>query len=57
MMRDPQLNQRMTRLTRNRFIKPLQTDPKDLVLSDIQEIPKISSDPRRVARGQGINKS
>jgi hypothetical protein len=39
--RDPQLYHRMTRLTRNRFIKPLQTGSKDLVLSDIQDIPKI----------------
>jgi hypothetical protein len=39
--RDPQLYHRMTRLTRNRFIKPLQNGSKDLVLSDIQDIPKI----------------
>mmetsp|Transcript_28261 Transcript_28261/g.41629 ORF Transcript_28261/g.41629 Transcript_28261/m.41629 type:complete len:893 (-) Transcript_28261:105-2783(-) len=38
---DPQLYHRMTRLTRNRFIKPLRSDPKDLVASDIQDIPRV----------------
>jgi hypothetical protein len=40
-IQDPQLYHRMTRLSRNRFIKPLRPDSKDLVLSDIQDIPKI----------------
>lgn len=38
---DPELYHRMTRLTRNRFIKPLGTDSKDLVLQDIQDIPMV----------------
>lgn len=39
--RDPQLYHRMTRLTRNRFIKPLRPQPKDPILVDIQDIPKV----------------
>lgn len=39
--RDPQLYHRMTRLTRNRFIKPLRPDTEDPVLADIQDIPKV----------------
>jgi hypothetical protein len=38
---DPQIYHRMTRLTRNPFIKPLGEESKDLVLSDIQDIPKV----------------
>jgi len=38
---DPQLYHRMTRLTRNSFIKPLREESKDLVLSDIRDIPMI----------------
>jgi len=38
---DPQIYHRMTRLSRNRFIKPLQKEPEDLVLKDIRDIPKI----------------
>lgn len=38
---DPQLYHRMTMLTRNRFIKPLRPEVKDLVLADIQDIPKV----------------
>jgi hypothetical protein len=38
---DPQLYHRMTPLTRNRLIKPLRPETKDLVLSDIQDIPKV----------------
>jgi hypothetical protein len=39
--RDPQLYHRMTRLTRNRFIKPLRPESKDPILSDIQDIPRV----------------
>ena len=40
---DPELYHRMTRLTRNRFIKALQEEPADhdLVKKDIQDIPRI----------------
>ena len=38
---DPQLYHRMTRLSRNRFIKPLRDESKDIILSDIQDIPSI----------------
>ena len=38
---DPQLYHRLTRLSRNRFIKPLPKESKDLVLTDIQDAPKI----------------
>ena len=40
MVQDDQLYHRMTRLTRNRFIKPLKEDASDPVLSDIQEVPR-----------------
>lgn len=36
-----QLYHRMTRLTRNQFIKPLLAEPSDPVLRDIQDIPRI----------------
>ena len=39
--RDPQLYHRMTRLTRNRFIKPLRAESDDPILADIQDIPKV----------------
>lgn len=39
--RDPQLYHRMTRLTRNRFIKQLRPESDDLILSDIHDIPKV----------------
>mmetsp|Transcript_2574 Transcript_2574/g.2869 ORF Transcript_2574/g.2869 Transcript_2574/m.2869 type:complete len:411 (-) Transcript_2574:7-1239(-) len=35
------LYHRMTRLTRNQFIKPLQEESDDLVLSDIEDIPRV----------------
>jgi len=35
------LYHRMTRLTRNQFIKPLQEESDDLVLSDIKDIPRV----------------
>jgi hypothetical protein len=38
---DPQLYHRMTRLTRNRLIKPLRPDATDPVLADIRDIPKV----------------
>ena len=40
---DSQLYHRMTRLTRNRFIKPLEEEPEDhdLVQADIRDIPRI----------------
>jgi hypothetical protein len=38
---DPQIYHRMTRLSRNRFIKPLPEESKDPILSDIQDIPKV----------------
>jgi hypothetical protein len=38
---DPQLYHRTTRLSRNALIKPLRPESKNLVLSDIQDIPKI----------------
>jgi hypothetical protein len=38
---DPQIYHRMTRLTRNRFIKPLETTSGDLVWNDIKDIPRI----------------
>ena len=38
---DPQLYHRLTRLTRNRFIKPIPDESKDLILTDIQDIPRI----------------
>ena len=41
---DPQLYHRLTRLTRNRFIKPIPNESKDLILTDIQDIPKICQD-------------
>jgi len=41
---DPQLYHRMTRLTRNRFVKRLPPMTKDPVLTDITDIPKICSD-------------
>ena len=37
----PLLYHRMTRLTRNKFIKPLVKNVDDLVLQDIQDIPKV----------------
>ena len=39
--KDPQLYHRMTRLSRNRFIKPLREESKDIILSDIQDIPRV----------------
>jgi hypothetical protein len=41
MTQDPQLYHRMTRLSRNPLIKPLPPDCDDLILQDIQDIPKI----------------
>ena len=42
---DSQLYHRMTRLSRNRFVKPLRPEStKDQILSDIQDIPKICAD-------------
>jgi hypothetical protein len=38
---DAVLYHRMTRLTRNRFIRALQEEPDDLILADIQDIPKV----------------
>jgi hypothetical protein len=38
---DPQIFHRMTCLSRNRFIKPLCDESDDLILTDIQEIPKV----------------
>ncbi|KAI2497270.1 hypothetical protein MHU86_17234 [Fragilaria crotonensis] len=38
---DPQLYHRLTRLTCNRFIKPIPDESKDLILTDIQDIPRI----------------
>ena len=38
---DPQLYHRLTRLTRNRFIKPIPDESSDLILTDIQDIPRI----------------
>jgi hypothetical protein len=35
---------RMTRLSRNELIKPLEDEPSDLILSDIQGIPKLCAD-------------
>jgi hypothetical protein len=32
---------RMTRLTRNRFIRALKDEPEDIILADIQDIPKV----------------
>jgi len=42
--KDPKLFHRMTRLSRNRFIKPLREESKDVILSDIQDIPKVCKD-------------
>jgi hypothetical protein len=39
--RDPQIYHRMTRLSRNRLIKPLREESSDLVLSDIRDIPTV----------------
>jgi hypothetical protein len=38
---DAVLYHRMTRLTRNRFVRALQEEPDDLILADIQDIPKV----------------
>lgn len=38
---DPLLYHRMTRLSRNRLVKALPEEPKDLILSDLHDIPKI----------------
>lgn len=38
---DPQIYHRMVRLSRNKFVKPLPEDSKDLVYKDIQDIPRI----------------
>lgn len=38
---DSELYHRLTRLTRNRFVKPLREDYKDPVLKDIQDIPRV----------------
>jgi hypothetical protein len=38
---DPQIFHRMTRLSRNRFIKPLSEESEDLILTDIRDIPKV----------------
>ena len=38
---DRQLYHRLTRLSRNRFIKPIPDESKDIILTDIQDIPRI----------------
>lgn len=38
---DRELYHRMTRLSRNPFVKALREEPDDLILTDIQEIPRI----------------
>jgi hypothetical protein len=38
---DPQIFHRMTRLSRNPFIKPLSEESDDLILTDIHDIPKV----------------
>jgi hypothetical protein len=38
---DPELYQRLTQLSNNRLIKPIPEETKDLILTDLQDIPKI----------------
>lgn len=38
---DALIYHRMTRLTRNRFIRALKEEPEDIILADIQDIPKV----------------
>ena len=38
---DPQLYHRLTRLSRNRFIKLIPEESNDLILTDLQDIPRI----------------
>ena len=38
---DPEIYHRMIRLSRNKFIKPLPDDSKDLIHKDIQDIPRV----------------
>jgi len=37
---DKEIYHRMTRLTRNRYVKPLKEETDDLILTDIQDIPR-----------------
>jgi hypothetical protein len=40
-IQDPELYHRLTQLSSNRFIKPIPEESKDLILTDLQDIPKI----------------